>query len=90
MVEHRASPVCTKVCCSFLDVQVVRARTYEYVRSSLTWVKFAPCMCSSVARLLGAHGASYVAYRSQSHESRAEICSYPFFLFALLYLIFSL
>ena len=81
MVEHRASPVCTKVCCSFLDVRV---------RSSLTWVKFAPCMCSSVARLLEAHGASYVAYRSQSHESRAEICSYPFFLFALLYLIFSL
>ena len=41
-------------------------------------------MCSSVARLLEAHGASYVAYRSQSHESRAEIRSYPFFLFALL------
>ena len=53
-------------------------------------------MCSSVARLLEAHGASYVAYRSQSHgsqshESRAEMCGYPFFLFALLmHLILSL
>ena len=51
MVEHRASPVCTKVCCSFLDVRV---------RSSLTWVKFAPCMCSSVAASL----ACVAAYRS--------------------------
>ena len=85
MVEHRASPVCTKSAAYSSTYKL-----YVRVRSSLTWVKFAPCMCSSVARLLGAHGASYVAYRSQSHESRAEICSYPFFLFALLYLIFSL
>ena len=81
MVEHRASPVCTKVCCSFLDVRVL---------SSLHWVKFAPCMCSSVARLLEAHGASYVAYRSQSHGRRAEMCSYPVFLFVLARLLFSL
>ena len=48
-------------------------------------------MWSSVARLLEAHGASYVAYRSQSHGRRAEMCSYPFFLFALLmHLILSL